>query len=378
MRTPMATDIFQGIEEQTHFQTRMFGVVKVAIIATRPDGQIVYWNRFAEELYGWQVQDVMGRNIIEIIVPKENARSAADIIACVRAGKSWTGEFTLKRRDGTHLAVYATDSPIFDETGNLIGIVGVSHDLTALARVRLELERQVQKRTAELNAANQNLRQLSARLIKSRDEEDRRVARELHDSTGQDLTVLKLDLAVIGREVTKFSPELARRVSDTLELVTHISDELRTISYLLHPPLLDELGLASALRHYVDGFSARSHIRVDLQIPPSFGRLAHDVELTCFRIVQECLTNVHRHSKSATAVITVNYEDKGILLEVRDAGRGIPPKRRREVTSGGGGVGLAGMLERVKQLGGTLEIRSDANGTAVIAVLPLKHSTTAA
>jgi PAS domain S-box-containing protein len=374
----MATDIFHVTEEPTHFQARMFGVVKVAIIATRPNGQIVYWNPFAEELYGWQVQDVMGRNIIEIMVPKKNAQSAADIIALLRAGNSWTGEFTLKRRDGAHLTVHVTDSPIFDETGNLIGIVGVSHDLTALAKMRVELERQVQNRTAELKAANQNLRQLSARLIKSRDEEDRRIARELHDSTGQDLTVLKLDLAVIGREVTKFSPELARRVSDTIELATHISDELRTISYLLHPPLLDELGLASALRHYADGFSARSNIRVDLKIPPSFGRLAHDVELTCFRIVQESLTNIHRHSKSATAVITVNYEEKGILVEVRDEGRGIPRKRLQQLTSGGGGVGLAGMRERVKQLGGTLEIRSDANGTAVIAALPLKHSTTAA
>jgi signal transduction histidine kinase len=101
------------------------------------------------------------------------------------------------------------------------------------------------------------------------------------------------------------------------------------------------------------------------------------MELTCFRIVQECLTNIHRHSKSATAVITINYEEKGILVEVRDQGRGIPRERLSELTSGGGGVGLAGMRERVTQLGGTLEISSDANGTAVIAILPLKHSTTA-
>lgn len=374
----MATDIFQGTEDQTYFQARMFSVVKVAIIATRPNGQIVYWNPFAEELYGWQVQEVIGRDIIEIMVPKENVQSAADIIASVSAGESWTGEFALKRRDGTNLTVSATDSPIFDKTGHLIGIVGVSHDLTAIAKARLELERQVQERTAQLKAANEKLRQLSANLIQARDEERRRFARELHDTTGQDLTMLKIDLAFIGREAKNFSPDLARRVSDTTDLVTRISDDLRTMSYLLHPPLLDELGLAPALRHYVDGFSARSHIKVDLKIPSDFGRLADDMEITCFRIVQECLTNIHRHSKSATAMIAMKYENERILVEVRDEGRGIPRERLLELTSGGGGVGLAGMRERIAQRGGTLEIKSDANGTAIIAILPLKHSTAAA
>ncbi|PYU28480.1 MAG: hypothetical protein DMG32_02590 [Acidobacteria bacterium] len=374
----MATDISQRTEDQTCFQARMFRAVKVAIVATRPNGQIVYWNPFAEQLYGWQVQEVIGRSIIEIMVPGENQQSAEDIMGSVRAGESWTGEFTLKRRDGTHLTASVTDSPIFDESGHLIGIVGVSHDLTAVAKARLELQRQVQERTEELRAANESLRQLSANLVQSQDEERRRFARELHDTTGQDLTVLKIDLAFIGREANKFSPELARRVSDTNALVTHISDDLRTMSYLLHPPLLDELGVASALRHYVEGFSARSHIKVDLKIQPDFGRLADDMEITCFRIVQECLTNIHRHSKSAKAVITMNYENEHILVEVRDEGRGIPRERVSELTSGGSGVGLAGMRERVTQLGGTLEIKSDATGTAIIAILPLKHSITGA
>jgi PAS domain S-box-containing protein len=374
----MATDISQEIENQTYFEARMLGVARVAMIATRPNGQIVYWNPFAEELFGWQVQEVIGRNIVEIMVPKESVQPAAGIIASVSAGETWIGEFTVIRRDGTHLTVAAADSPIFDETGRLIGIVGVSVDVTALAKERQELGRQVQERTAQLQAANENLRQLSARLIQSRDEERRRFARELHDSTGQDLTSLKLDIAVIRREAEKVSPGLARRLSDASELVTHISDELRTMSYLLHPPLLDELGLASALRHYVDGFSARSNIKVDLKIPPDFGRLCAAMEITCFRIVQECLTNIHRHSKSATALIAINYEDKGIRVEVRDEGRGIPRERLSALTSGGGGVGLGGMRERIAQLGGTLKIKSDASGTAVIANLPLKHSTTAA
>jgi PAS domain S-box-containing protein len=369
----------QGLEDQADFLTRMFGVVKVAIIATLPNGRIVYWNRFAEELYGWEAQEVVGRYIVEIMVPKENVQSATNIVASVRTGETWTGEFTLRRRDGTHLTVVAADSPIFDEAGQLIGIVGVSQDVTALVRKRLELEEQVRERTAELRAANKALRHLSVRLMQSQDEERRHFARELHDSTGQDITALIMELNTLEREAAKFNPRFAEQVSKTCEFAKGISASLRTISSLLHPPLLDELGLASALHVYIERFSSRSDIKVDLKIPPDFGRLSHDIEITCFRIVQECLTNIHRHSKSSSALITISDRGNSVLVEVRDRGKGIPRDRLTELMSGaGGGVGLAGMRERVTPLGGTFEIKSDASGTAVTATLPLKHSINAA
>ena len=364
-------------EDQIHFQARILTSIKAAIIATRPDGRIVYWNRFAEELYGWRAEEVIGRNILDISVPMDNLQSAPDVMASLHAGKSWEGEFTVRRRDGTHFTASVTDSPIFDEAGVMIGIVGVSHDLTALAKARLELERLVQERTAELKAANKNLHQLSASLIRSQDEVRWRVARELHESAGQDLAALDLDLTAIGGEVKKKSPELAKRILKTCEFAEDICNHLRTMSYLLHPPLLEELGLVSALRHYVDGFSAKSNIKVDLEISPDFGRLADGMELTCFRIVQEGLTNIHRHSKSATAAITLRYEGKRVLVEVRDAGRGIPLERLPELESGGGGVGFAGMRERITQRGGTLEIKSDAKGTVVVAILPFQQAITA-
>ncbi len=364
----------QGPEDQIHFQARILTFVKAAIIATRLDGRIVYWNRFAEELYEWRAEEVIGRNISDITVPMDNLQSAADLVASLHAGKSWEGDFTVRHRDGTHFTASVTDSPIFDEAGVMIGIVGVSQDLTALAKARLELERLVQERTAELKAANKNLHQLSASLIRSQDEVRWSVARELHESAGQDLTALDLDLAAIGGEVKQKNPELAKRILNTCKFAEGICSHLRTMSNLLHPPLLEELGLVSALRNYVDGFSANSNIKVDLEIAPDFGRLADGMELTCFRIVQEGLTNIHRHSKSATAAIAIRYEGKRVLVEVRDAGRGIPLERLPELESGGGGVGFAGMRERVTQLGGTLEIKSDAKGTVVIAILPLKHA----
>jgi PAS domain S-box-containing protein len=367
-------DTPRGPEDQIHFQARILTFVKAAIIATGPDGRIVYWNRFAEELYGWRAEEVIGRNILDITVPVDNLQPAVDIMASLHAGKSWEGEFTVRQRDGTHFTASVTDSPIFDEGGVLIGIVGVSHDLTALAKARLELERLVQERTAELKTANKNLHQLSASLIRSQDEVRWRVARELHESAGQDLTALDLDLAAIGGEVKQKNPELAKRILKTCEFAEDICGHLRTMSYLLHPPLLEELGLVSALRHYVEGFSASSNIKVDLEISPDFGRLADGMEIACFRIVQEGLTNIHRHSRSATAAITLRYQGMRVLVEVRDAGRGIPLELLLELESGGGGVGFAGMRERVTQLGGTLEIKSDAKGTVVIAILPLRHA----
>jgi PAS domain S-box-containing protein len=235
----VAIDIPQtprGPEDQIHFQARILTSVKVAIIATRPDGRIVYWNPFAEELYGWRAEEVIGRNILDITVPMDKLQSAADIMASLHAGKSWEGDFTVKHRDGTHFTASVTDSPIFDEAGVMIGIVGVSHDLTALAEGRLELERLVQERTAELKAANKNLHQLSASLIRTQDEVQWRVARELHESAGQDLTALDLDLAAIGGEGKKKSPELAKRILKTCEFAEDICDHLRTMSYLLYPP----------------------------------------------------------------------------------------------------------------------------------------------
>jgi two-component system, NarL family, sensor kinase len=153
-------------------------------------------------------------------------------------------------------------------------------------------------------------------------------------------------------------------------LVEQVSLEIRTISHLLHPPLLDIAGLVSALRWYVDGFSERSKIKVDLDVPSDFGRLPDEVEIAIFRIVQECLTNIHRHSGSATTNITLSREDDRVTIQVRDDGKGIPKERQRELLeSGRAGIGFGGMRERLRQLEGNLEIQSEGRGTTIIAKL---------
>src|SRR5580698_6324243 len=247
-----------------------------------------------------------------------------------------------------------------------------------LNKAQEELERKVQERTADLNIANENLRDLSSRLQQIRDEERRQIARELHDSIGQLLAALAMNVAVVQRQADSLDAAGARAISENAAMVEQISREIRTISHLLHPPLLDAAGLASALRWYVDGFSERSQIKVELHIPELFRRLSEEMEIAIFRMVQECLTNIHRHSGGNSAAIRVREENHRIVVEVRDAGKGIPLEKQLELSSSGRiGVGFRGMRERVRQLGGTLEIRSDNAGTAVTATLPLAESTSA-
>lgn len=233
-----------------------------------------------------------------------------------------------------------------------------------------ELDIRVQERTVELDTVNKNLRDLSARLLQLQDDERRRIARELHDSVGQLLAGLTMNLSAVRTDIDRLS-KTATALTDSEVLVQEMSKEIRTISYLLHPPLLDEAGLSSALRWYIDGFAQRSKIKVDLDLPADFGRLSPELETSIFRIVQECLTNIHRHSGSRTAKIRLLHLDGEAHVEVEDKGKGIPIEKREEMASGGTpGVGIRGMRERIRQLGGAFEIRSNGSGTVILARLP--------
>jgi len=237
-----------------------------------------------------------------------------------------------------------------------------------------ELERRVQERTSDLDRANQSLRELSARLLQLQDDERRRIARELHDSVGQMLVALTMNLSSVRLDVERLS-KTAHALADSENLVQEMSTEVRTISHLLHPPLLDEAGLLSALRWYVEGFSRRSKINVDLDIPDDFQRLPRESETAIFRVVQECLTNIHRHSGSSIAKIHVGQRDHEVLVKIEDKGKGIPPEKIQEMASTGApGVGIRGMRERLRQLGGTLEINSDDTGTIIVVRLPVSES----
>jgi len=246
-----------------------------------------------------------------------------------------------------------------------------------LLRIQDQLETRVHERTAELELQiaerkrfEDSLRELTSRLLQLQDEERRRIARELHDSAGQLLAALSMNVSKLNRVLAGSHPELHETTSDSMALIQELSTEIRTLSYLLHPPLLDESGLASALSWYTEGLATRSKISVDLQVAPELGRLHPDLETAIFRIVQECLTNIHRHSDSPTAAIQIQRENGVVRVEVADRGKGLAAEKSPQDLRSRAGVGLRGMHERVRQLGGTLEIRDNRPGTRVIAVLP--------
>jgi two-component system, NarL family, sensor kinase len=227
--------------------------------------------------------------------------------------------------------------------------------------------------------AEDQLRRLSVRLMALQDHERRRIARDLHDTTGQTLSAMKMNLALL-REVSKDQPGPLELLKDLEFLTDSALQEIRTTSYLLHPPLLDEAGFASAARWFVDGFAKRSGIQVSCDIPEEFERPPAHCELVLFRVLQESLTNVHRHSHASCASVTLVRDSGHITLEVSDDGEGIPQDRlaRLRESADTSGVGVAGMRERVRELGGQFEIRSDCRGTTVSVCVPLEEISSAA
>jgi len=206
------------------------------------------------------------------------------------------------------------------------------------------------------------------------DEERRRIARELHDSVGQTLAALGMNLSLVRNDVERLSGIIST-LNDSENLIREMSSEVRTISHLLHPPLLDEAGLCSALRWYVDGFSQRSGIKVELNMPDDFGRLPAEMETAIFRVVQESLTNIHRHSGSPVAKIQLREPGEQVVVEIADKGKGIPREKLEEMsTTGTPGVGIRGMRERLRQLGGALDIESGKSGTVVVVKLPVPQT----
>jgi len=247
-----------------------------------------------------------------------------------------------------------------------------------LRRSQEALEERVQERTAQLNNANNSLRELTGRLLQLQDEERRRFARELHDSVGQVLAALSINLTMARNEIERLT-KTASILSESEVLVQDMTKEVRTISYLLHPPLLDESGLSFALHWYTNGFAERSNIRVELECPDNLGRFSRELETAVFRVVQECLTNIHHHSGSPSAQVRIAHQDGVVLLEIQDQGKGIPQDKLIEMDSVGlPGIGIRGMRERVRQLGGHLDISSNKNGTTIRARFPLAGASSTA
>jgi signal transduction histidine kinase len=210
------------------------------------------------------------------------------------------------------------------------------------------------------------------RMMQMQDEDRRRIARDLHDSAGQLLAALGMELASLNRRAAALSSELAEDIQSSLQLVQQLTQEIRTASYLLHPPLLDDAGLSGALRWYVAGLSKRSGIAITLELDEALGRLPRDLEAAVFHIVQESLMNIHRHSGSRTATLRIARSDGRLFLDIEDEGSGIPADKLREIQTQGSGVGIAGMRERVLHFNGDIHITSVSIGTRIAVTFPVE------
>jgi signal transduction histidine kinase len=242
-----------------------------------------------------------------------------------------------------------------------------------LLRAKVRVFADLHRKTHQLETLNRDLRSLSARLLAMQDEERRRIARDLHDSIGPLIAALSMNNGLLAQQTKKLGPEVADVLQQNNQLVEQLSKETRTISHLLHPPLLDEIGLLPAIKMFAEGFAERSSVKVSVELSPVIGRLPPNVEISVFRIVQECLTNVYRHSGSKTAYIKIApSQEKLLTVQVCDEGKGMPRTNGVPASPGSNhGVGLSGMRERLRELGGTLEIQSSENGTTVIAAVPV-------
>jgi len=366
-----------------------------AIISKNLDGMITSWNRSAERLFGYRAEEAVGKHIT-LIIPPDRRDEEKTILERLKQGYQIDHFQTVRmRKDGSLLDISVTISPVRDSAGRVVGASKVARDITERVRAEEELrnseeklriladelENQVRSRTRELEERNaevlqqsEQLRDLSTRLLQAQDEERRHIARELHDSAGQIVTALGMTLGRIGQRSQANDARIDQELDECKQLTQQLSQEIRTTSYLLYPPLLDETGLHEALGWYIRGLKDRSGMDIRLNVSEDFGRLPREMELVVYRLVQECLTNIHRHSGSKTAAIGLLRDAEILSVEIQDTGRGIPKEKLKLMKSQGGGVGIRGMQERIRPFDGRMKIKSGDRGTTVSFVFPVART----
>lgn len=354
-----------------------------------PTGSIFWYNQgwydytgtVPKQMEGWGWQSVHDPEVLPKVL--ERWRES------IATGKPFEMVFPLRGADAVFRSFLTRVSPMRNSDGKVVRWFGTNTDITeqrnaelALQEAKSDLETRVKERTFELELRNsevlvqsEQLHELSASLMRAQDEERRRISRELHDSLGQYLASAKMSLESLKRpDATEKESQNLQHLVDTLDKCL---TETRTISHLLHPPLLDEIGFSSAAKWYAEGFSDRSGIHVNLNIPHDLKRLSGALELALFRILQESLTNIHRHSHSQSVDIQLELDaDKNVRLQVKDHGQGLPSELLDRFRSDGTGVGvgLRSMRERISELGGKFEIQSDKNGTLIRVTAPISDA----
>jgi PAS domain S-box-containing protein len=358
------------------FRLLVDSVKDYAIFLLDPTGIVSTWNPGAERIKGYKVHEIVGQHFRKFY-PREAQESGwpeRELEIAAKEGR-FSDEGLRVRKDGSTFWAHVVITALRDERGDLQGFSKVTRDLTerrALEERSRQLNKELRARVAELTESQRlvelrtfELQKLSAELLRVQDEERRRMARTLHDDLGQELTALKIELDVLNSSERAANPDLAQAV----ELAESALNKVRNMSYLLHPPLLDESGLLPALHWYLEGLKTRSPLKISFDYKPVvFPRLPRDLEIAIFRVIQESLTNIYRHSGSEDARIEILQESDRVKVRIRDFGKGVPERVRMGLSSG---VGISGMRERVKQLEGDLTVSRAEPGTLVEASIPI-------
>ena len=365
-RTPYTS----SLDDSDIFRLLVESIRDYAIFVLDPQGNVATWNPGAQALKGYSREDIIGKHFSKFYLPEavQSGWPERELLLAQKEGR-FSDEGWRVKKDGTVFWASVVIVPLHSGQGELTGFAKITQDMTdrrqAEEKVQ-ELNRELRQRIIELDESRRNvelrtmeLQKLSSELLQIQDEERRRLAREIHDDLGQQLAALKMFLA-------------KHNDQEAMEIVDNAVSRVRNITYLLHPPLLDESGLRAALHWYIDGMTKRSNIQINLSInPPRFPRLAKEIETTIFRIVQESLTNVYRHAKTESAKVEIEKQADWIVMRIRDYGIGIKPEYLDRSFSPRLGVGISGMRERVRQLGGEITVSRGEPGTLVETRIPL-------
>jgi PAS domain S-box-containing protein len=371
-------------ESEAPFRLLVEAVQDYAIFILNPEGVVSTWNVGAERIKGYKANEIVGRHF-SCFYPEEDLRDgkpARELVVAAKEGR-FEDEGWRVRKDGSRFWANVIITALRDDSAKLVGFAKITRDATERMQTQKVLENEVaERRDAErrFQSSEKSLRQLSLHLLRTQDEERRRIGRDLHDSLGQYLAVLKMKLDSVASLIGQKQDEMAREFGQCIRLMEDSIREVRTVSYLLYPPMLEEMGLKSAIPWYLDGFSTRSGVKTTFEVQTEFGRLPRESELALFRVLQEGLTNVHRHSGSPTAHVRLLVRDGMAILEIEDNGKGIRPELLAEFCQewmGGLGIGVRGMNERMRQLGGRLELASNECCTTVTAKVPAGKSSSA-
>ena len=352
-------------------QARLLDLSNDAILVRALSGGITYWNKGASELYGYSIEQALGRvshDLLRTVFPEPIEQITATLIRENR----WVGELIHTRADGRQITVSSRWALDRDPFGNPQSVLETNNDITLQRRAEQSL-----RRSEEQLHTLADTSRLSALLLRTQDDERRHIARELHDTAGQTMSAAGMKLARLIHESERTAPHLVKDAETVRDLIQQLNQEIRTTSYLLHPPLLDESGVSAALGWYVRGIEERSGIQIRLSVSENLGRLPQEMELAIFRVIQECLSNIIRHSGSKTAAIRIDREAEKVRLEIEDQGTGMTAERLAQIQHQGSGVGVAGMRERVHRFGGEMNIKSNEQGTAVLVTLPAPSATSA-